>query len=170
MKNRVTIFALIIAITLAILSTASFAEEQKIATGSLGRAPHFSKQGERSPGATKGLFRGIEDLDLSEEQIAEVKEIMLDFQKESLVLKSQIQMKQLELKELFLESNIDMEKVREKLEEIADLQVEQKIKEVLTNEQLEKLSLGLPMQKFGMEGSESKRGKIGNRQHPSHTK
>jgi len=159
MKNRVIIFALIIAITLAILSTASFAE-----------APYFSKQGERSPGETKGLFRGIEDLDLSEEQTAEIKKIMLDLQKESLVLKSQIQMKQLELKELFLESNIDMEKVREKLEEIADLQVEQKIKEVLTNEQLEKLSLGLPMQKFGMEGSESKRGKIGNRQHPSHTK
>ena len=179
MKNRVTIFALIIAITLAILSTASFAEEQRIANGSLGRASHFSKQGERSPGATKGLFRGIENLDLSEEQIAEVKKTMLDFKKESLVLKSQIQMKQLELKELFLESNIDMEKVREKLEEIADLQVEQKIKaienqskikEVLTNEQLEKLSLGLPMQKFGMEGSESKRGKIGNQQHPSHTK
>ena len=168
MKNRVIIFALIIAITLAILSTASFAE-----------APYFSKQGERSPGETKGLFRGIEDLDLSEEQTAEIKKIMLDLQKESLVLKSQIQMKQLELKELFLESNIDMEKVREKLEEIADLQVEQKIKaienqskikEVLTNEQLEKLSLGFPMQKFGMEGSESKRGKIGNRQHPSHTK
>ena len=159
MKNRVIIFALIIAITLATLSTASFAE-----------APHFSKQGERSPGATKGLFRGIEDLDLSEEQTAEIKKIMLDLQKESLVLKSQIQMKQLELKELFLEFNIDMEKVREKLEEIADLQVEQKIKEVLTNEQLEKLSLGLPMQKFGMEGSESKRGKIGNQQHPSHTK
>jgi Spy/CpxP family protein refolding chaperone len=82
-------------------------------------------------------------------------------------------MKQLELQELFLESNIDMEKVREKLEEIADLQVElkvkaienqSKIKEILTNEQLEKLSLGFPMQKFGMEGSEFKWGKIGNRQ------
>jgi Spy/CpxP family protein refolding chaperone len=171
MKNRLTIFALIIAITLAVLSTASFADEQKNPTGPFGKTPYFSKQGERSPVETRGMFRGMMDLELSEEQTAEIKEVMLDLQKASIELKSEIQMKQLEFQELLLESVVDMESVRAKLEEIADLQVElkikaienqSKIKEVFTDEQLEKLSLDFPMLKFGMEGFDFKRGMMEN--------
>jgi len=111
-------------------------------------------------------------LTLSEEQTTEIRKITLDFKKESLGLQTQIQINQIELQELLLESTVDMEKVRVNLEEIADLQVNlkvkaienhSKIKEVLTKEQLEKLSSGFPMHKFGMEGPEFKRGMIGNR-------
>ena len=97
---------------------------------------------------------------------------MLNFQKESLELKSQIQLKELELQELLMESAIDMEKVRAKLEEMASLQVELKvktiehrsnIKEVLTEEQQEELSFGFPRPGFGLERFEFHREMKGNR-------
>ena len=85
----------------------------------------------------------------------------------------------MELQELLLESNVDMKKIREKLEEMAGLQVElkikaienqSKIKGVLNNEQLEKLSLSFPIQKFGREGFKFKRGMIGKRWLPFNTR
>ena len=69
-----------------------------------------------------------------------------------------------------MESSFDMEKVRAKLEEIASLQVDVKIKaienksnikEVLTAEQLEKLSSDFPMPKLDMGNFQSNRGMRG---------
>ncbi len=70
----------------------------------------------------------------------------MEFQKASLELKKEIEIKKLEVKELLREDPVDLEKIRAKWEEIAQLQVElkvkalenqQKVKEVLTPEQLE---------------------------------
>jgi len=171
MKNKLVLIILIVAISVALFSTASFAEEKKMKPGPIGRNPGFTRQGERSPAESGDLFKLIEDLELSKEQITEIRERMLALQKDSLKLKSQVQMKQLEIQEFMLESDIDMDRVREKLEEIADLQVELKvqgmenllkIREILTEEQLEKLSLGFPMQKFGMEKFKFNRRLTGN--------
>jgi Spy/CpxP family protein refolding chaperone len=88
------------------------------------------------------------NLDLSEEQIAEINQIKLEFQKASLELKKETEIKKLEVKELLRGDPVDLEMVRAKWEEIAQLQVElkvkalenkQKVKELLTPEQLEKI-------------------------------
>ena len=147
MKNKLTLFALIVVLTLAVLSMASSAEEQGLPAGKPGGPPYFSNQKE-SP---MNEYRGMMNLGLSDEQSTEIKTIMFDFQKESLEIKNQIQIMHLEFQELLLESAVDMENVRAKLEEIANLEVElkvkaienqSKIKAVLTEEQSEKLSLG----------------------------
>ena len=108
----------------------------------------------------------IQSLNLSEEQIIEIKKIRLDFQKVSLELNHQIRIKELEVQELMLGSPMDITKVRAKLEEIASLQVEVKvkalenylkIKEVLTSEQLARFPLGVLVQRFGVENFEFNR-------------
>ena len=166
MKNRVTLIALILAIVFAVSSMASFAEEQGFPSNKPGGSSSLSKQEGRPLGTPRGMFRERMDLALSEEQTAKISTMMLEFQKGSLELKSQIQLKQLELRELLMESSVDMEKVRAKLEEMASLQVERKvkviehrskIKEVLTAEQLEELSFGFPRPGFGMERFEFNR-------------
>jgi Spy/CpxP family protein refolding chaperone len=100
---------------------------------------------------------GIMNLDLSQEQIAEINQIKLEFQKTSLELKKEIGIKRLEVKELMMEDPVDLEKVKAKWEEIAQLQVElkikslenqQKIKEVLTPEQLAKCPMRFPRFRF----------------------
>ena len=112
-------------------------------------------------------FKGMMNLDLNEEQVIEIKQIMIDFQKEAIELRNQIQTKQLEMKELMLEPSLDMEKVRAKLEEISQFQVELKIntierqtklRELLTDEQLETFGKGFPMQKFNMGSGDFNKG------------
>ncbi|HNR65635.1 MAG TPA: hypothetical protein PKJ95_05005, partial [Atribacterota bacterium] len=91
---------------------------------------------------------------------AQIREMMLTFQKETLELRQQIQTKQLELRELRLSSDPDLNQVKAKFEEISKLQLEirmkaferqQKVKEILTPEQLENCRQGLQMQRFGSE-------------------
>jgi len=71
-----------------------------------------------------------------------------------------MQIKELEIKALLLEPETELVKIRAKLEEIADLQVELKvktiekyleIKDLLTPEQQAKLPLGIPSQIFALE-------------------
>lgn len=166
--NKKTIFIiLIVAISLVIFSMTSFAAGP--ARGSFPGKPGTSyyhhgqdwnsaRQFNSRPYDRGDVdFRGMMNLDLSAEQIAEIRQMMLDFQKETLELRNQIQMKQLEMRELRLATEVDMEQVRSKLEEIADLQVElrmkaferqDKVKELLTPEQLEELGTCVPMQRF----------------------
>ena len=102
----------------------------------------------------------IKSLNLSEEQITEINKTLLDFQKNSLEIRNKIQINQLEVKALLLEPQTELVKIRAKLQEIADLQVELKIKTIekylevkglLTPEQQAKLPLGVSSQIFGLE-------------------
>jgi Spy/CpxP family protein refolding chaperone len=179
MKNKFILLAfLIVAITFVLLSMASFAEEQGAPTGKPGESFYFPGQDQRPSGESHrhsqqgSGFRKMMDLKLSEEQITEIRQIMLDFQKDSLELNNQIQVKKIEFQELLLESTINMEEVRAKLEEIASLQVEVKvkalenqlkIKEVLTDEQLAELPFGFPMSGFCVRDFEFNRGMKENR-------
>lgn len=102
----------------------------------------------------------IKSLNLSEEQIAEINKTLLDFQKDTLELRNRMQINELEIKALLLEPETELAKIREKLKEIADLQVELKVKTIekyleikslLTPEQQAKLPLGIPSQIFALE-------------------
>lgn len=89
MKNKFILLALIVAITFVFLSMASFAEEQEAPTGKPGESFYFPGQDQRPSGESyrhpqQGSgFRKMMDLELSEEQITEIRKIMLDFQKDS---------------------------------------------------------------------------------------
>jgi len=112
------------------------------------------------------------NMDLSEEQIAAIRQLALNFQKETLEIRNQLQLKQLEIKELRMAADLDMEQIKTKLEEIAQLQVEirmksferqDKMKEIITPEQLAEHEFGFSMQK-GNPGNIGNRntGNIGN--------
>jgi len=169
MRKKIVLLTLIVAVTLVFSSIASFAAAPARGnfTGKSASANYFGGQGQGKGPSGQGYdrsfqgdeFRGMMNIDLSEEQIAEIRQMMLDFQKESFELRNQIQMKQLEMRELMLEDSIDMDQVRAKLEEISQLQVEvrvkaierqTKIQDLLTPEQLENCGLGLSMQRFKM--------------------
>jgi Spy/CpxP family protein refolding chaperone len=105
----------------------------------------------------KGL---IESLNLSREQMIELRKINLSYQKEKLELKNEIQLSQLEIKELLLDEELDLIKIRSEFQKIADLETEMKMnglktylatKEILTPEQQEKLPNKFPlaMSNFG---------------------
>jgi len=163
MKKKVIFLTFIVTVALMVLSVASFADAR-------GRGNFAGKQGapyhqgqSQHPSGRFGInqgdnFRGVKNLELSSEQITQIREMMLDFQKETLELRNQIQVKQLELRELKLSPDLDLNGVKEKLEEISKLQLEirmksferqQKIKELLTPEQLENYRQGFQMQSFG---------------------
>ena len=102
----------------------------------------------------------IESLNLSEEQKTEINKTLLDFQKDTVELRNSIQIRELEVKVLLLEPETELAKIREKLKEVADLQVELKVKtiekylevkDLLTPEQQAKLPLGVPSQIFALE-------------------
>lgn len=169
MNKKTILMVLILVISLAIFSITSFADERSRGnfTGKCGvqNKPYGQNQAAsgkayNDPGNRGDVnFRGMINLDLSEEQIAEIRQMMIDFQKDSLEFRNQIQMKRLEIRELMLEDSIDMDQVKAKLEEIAQLQVEvkmqaierqTKVQELLTPEQLEDSGWGFPMQKFNM--------------------
>jgi hypothetical protein len=89
-------------------------------------------------------------------ETTEIRKIDLNFQKELLGLRNDVEINQLEIKILFLETEPNLVKIRAKLEEIADLQTELKmkgieeylaVKGILTSEQQEKLPEGIPFQK-----------------------
>jgi len=167
MKRKLVILTLVVAITVVFLSFAQFtyAQEntplmkQKMLQHKSGE---FREMMERrlkvSPEVKMREF--IEYLNLSEEQITEINKTILDFQKDTVELRNSIQIKELEVKVLLLEPKTELVKIRAKLQEIADLQVELKvktiekyleIKDLLTPEQQAKLPLGVPFQIFALE-------------------
>lgn len=166
MKTKLIVLTLVVAITVVFLGFAqsSYAQQgdtlpgikQKIQQQTSNEFREVMKKRlENSPAAK--LKELIDSLNLTEEQKTEIKKIDLNFQKELLGLKNNVEINQLEIKILFLETEPNLAKIRAKLEEIADLQTELKMKEIeeylavksiLTSEQQEKLPEGIPFQIF----------------------
>jgi len=166
MKTKLIILTLIVAITVTFLGFAQFSYAQQGNT-SLGIKQKVQQQTsnefremmkkrlDNSPAAK--MKELIESLNLSKEQKTEIKKIDLNFQKELLGLRNDVEINQLEIKILFLETEPNLVKIRAKLQEIADLQTELKIKGIeeylavkgiLTLEQQEKLPEGIPFRIF----------------------
>jgi Spy/CpxP family protein refolding chaperone len=167
MKTKLIVLTLVVAITVVFLGFAqsSYAQQntplvkQKMQQQ---KSSVFMEMMERRlKGSSLIRMEGlIKFLNLSEEQITEINKTLLDFQKNTLELRNRMQIKELEIKALLLEPETELVKIRAKLEEIADLQVELKvrtiekyleIKGLLTPEQQAKLPLGIPSQIFALE-------------------
>jgi Spy/CpxP family protein refolding chaperone len=167
MKTKLIVLTLVVAITVVFLGFAqsSYAQQntplvkQKMQQQ---KSSVFMEMMERRlKGSSTIRMEGlIKFLNLSEEQITEINKTLLDFQKNTLELRNRMQIKELEIKALLLEPETELVKIRAKLEEIADLQVELKvrtiekyleIKGLLTPEQQAKLPLGIPSQIFALE-------------------
>jgi len=167
MKTKLIILTLIVAITVVFLGFAQFSYaqqntplvKQKVQQQ---KSSVFREMRERrlkdSPAVKMREF--IESLNLSEEQITEINKTLLDFQKDTVELRNSTQIRELEVKALLLEPQTELVKIRAKLQEIAGLQVELKVKtiekylevkELLTPEQQAKLPLGIPSQIFVLE-------------------
>ena len=164
MKKKLVILPLIVAITVVFLGLTQsiYAQEnkplmkQKMLPYKSGECREMIDKGLKdSPDMQMGEF--IESLNLSEEQVAEIKRVLLDFQKNTLELRNILQIKELEVKALLLQPLTEMTKIKVKYEEIAGLQVEIRVKTIeryleikglLTPEQQDKLPLGVPSQIF----------------------
>ena len=166
MKTKLIVLTLVVAITVVFLGFAQFSYaqqentlpgiKQKIQqqTGNKFREM-MKKRLENSP--TAKMKELIESLNLTEEQKTEIRKMDLNFQKELLGLRNDVEISQLEIKILFLETEPNLAKIRAKLQEIADLQTELKMKRIeeylafkgmLTPEQQEKLPEGISFQIF----------------------
>ncbi len=167
MKTKLIVLTLVVAITVVFLGFAqsSYAQQntplvkQKMQQqkSSVFREMMERKQGDYPAIRIEEL---IKFLNLSGEQITEINKALLDFQKNTLELRNRMQIEELEIKALLLEPETEVAKIREKLKEAADLQVELKvriiekyleIKDLLTLEQQAKLPLGVPSQIFALE-------------------
>ena len=166
MKPKLIVLILIVAITVVFLGFAqsSYAQQniplikQKIQQQKSNEVKGMmEKRFMNSPAIRMEGF--IKSLNLSEEQITEINKTLLDFQKDTVELRNSIQIKELEVKALLLEPQTELVKIRAKLQEIADLQVELKVKtiekylevkDLLTPEQQAKLPLGVPSQIFAL--------------------
>jgi len=167
MKTKLIALTLVVAITVVFLGFAqsSYAQQdtplvkQNIQQR---KSIVFGEMMERKRGDYSTIRMGelIKFLNLSEEQIAEINKTLLDFQKNTLELRNRMQIEELEIKALLLEPETELAKIREKLKEAADLQVELKVKtiekylevkDLLTPEQQAKLPLGVPSQIFALE-------------------
>jgi Spy/CpxP family protein refolding chaperone len=164
MKKKLVILTLIIAITVVFLgfTQSIYAQENKplmkqkmLPYKSDEFRETMDKRLKGSPDMMMEEF--IKSLNLSEEQVTEISKVLLDFQKDNLVLRNSLQIKELEIKALLLEPLTEMTKIKAKYEEIAELQVEIRVKTIegyleikglLTPEQQAKLPLGVPSQIF----------------------
>lgn len=168
MKTKLIVLTLVVAITVVFLSVAQFTYAHQENTPLMEHKMMQQKSGEfremmerKLKGSSTIRIEGlIKFLNLSEEQITEINKILLGFQKDTLELRNRTQIKELEIKALLLEPETELVKIRVKLQEIADLQVELKvktiekyleIKDLLTLEQQAKLPLGIPSQIFALE-------------------
>ena len=167
MKTKLITLTLIIAITVVFLgfTQSSYAQQntpvikQKMQQQASNEFREMMKKRIENTPAVK-MREFIESLNLSEEQVTEINKILLDFQKDTVELRNSIQIRELEVKALLLEPQTELVKIRAKLQEIADLQVELKVKtiekylevkDLLTPEQQAKLPLGIPSQIFAVE-------------------
>lgn len=167
MKTKLIVLTLVIAITVVFLGFAqsSYAQQNTPLVKQKMQQQKSCVSSEMMKGRsinnpamrTEGL---IKFLNLSEEQISEINKSLLDFQKDTIELRNRIQIKELEIKALLLEPQTELEKVKAKMLEIADLQIELKVKTIekyletkglLTSEQQAKLPLGIPSQIFALE-------------------
>jgi len=178
MKKKLVILTLIIAITVVFLGLAQsiYAQENKPLMKQK-MLPY--KSGEFRETINKRLKNGndpemkmeefVNSLNLSEEQVTEINRTSIDFQKNILELRNNLQIKELEVKALLLEPLTEMTKIKEKFEEIAELQVEIRVKTIeryleikglLTPEQQAKLPFGVPSQIFAHQNMDMRQGKV----------
>lgn len=166
MKTKLIVLTLVVAITVVFLGFAqsSYAQQNRPLVKQKmqhQKSSAFMEMMERKQGdyPAMRMEEFIKFLDLSEEQITEIKKTLLGFQKNTIELRNRMQIKELEVKALLLEPETELAKIREKLKEAADLQVELKvktiekyleIKDLLTPEQQAKLPLGVPSQIFAL--------------------
>jgi len=167
MKTKLIVLTLVVAITVVFLgfTQSSYAQQntplikQKMQQQASYEFREMMKERMENAPAVK-MREFIKSLNLSEEQIAEINKDLLDFQKDTIELRNSMQIRELEVKALLLEPQTDLVKIRVKLQEITDLQVELKtktiekylkVKSLLTLEQQAKLPLGVPSQIFGLE-------------------
>jgi len=167
MKTKLIVLTLVVAITVVFLGFAqsSYAQQDTPLVK--------QKMQQQKSNVCKGMMERrlidnpairmeafIKSLNLSEEQITEINKTLLNFQKDTAELRNSIQIRELEVNALLLEPQTELVKIRAKLEEISNLQVELKIKtiekylevkDLLTPEQQEKLPLGIPSQIFALE-------------------
>jgi len=164
MKKKLVILTLIVAITVVFLSLTQsiYAQEnkplikQKMLPYKTGESKEMMDKGLKGcPYRKMGEF--IKSLNLSEEQVTEIKRVLSDFHKDTLELRNSLQIKELEVKALLLQPLTEMTKIKAKYEEIAGLQLEIRVKTIekyleikglLTSEQQDKLPLGVPSQIF----------------------
>jgi len=168
MKRKLVTVTLIVAITVLFLAFAQFTYAQTNLTPKTKQTMQqqtsnqfremLKKRADNNSSSRIKNF--LESLNLTKEQIIDIRKIDLDFQKNTLELKNKIQVNQLDIKGLFLDTQLDMVKIRAKLQEIANLQVELKVKGIeeylavkgiLTPEQQEKLPEGIPFQMLAFE-------------------
>lgn len=137
MKKKLVILTLIIAITVVFLGLTQsiYAQEnkplmkQKMLPCKSGEFREMmDKRLKGSPDMMMEEF--IKSLNLSEEQVTEIKKVLLDFQKDTLELRNSLQIKELEVKALLLEPLTEMTKIKAKYEEIAELQIEIRVKTI----------------------------------------
>ena len=167
MKTKLMVLVLVVAISVVFLGLAqsSYAQQntplvkQKMQQQKSSISREMMERRLKDSPAVK-MREFIESLNLSEEQITEINKTLLDFQKDTVRLRNSLQIKELEVKALLLEPQTELVNIRVKLQEIADLQVELKVKaiekylevkDLLTPEQQEKLPLGAPFQIFSLE-------------------
>jgi len=167
MKTKLIVITLVVAITVVFLGFAqsSYAQQntplvkQKMQQQKSSVFREMMERRLKDSLAVK-MREFIESLNLSEEQTSEINKTLLDFQKDTVELRNSIQIRELEVKALLLEPQTELVKIRAKLQEIADLQVELKVKtiekylevkDLLTPEQQAKLPLGVPSQIFALE-------------------
>jgi len=167
MKTKLMVLTLVVAISVVFLGFAqsSYAQQnthlvkQKIQQQ---KSSVFREMMERrlKDSPTVKMREFIKSLNLSKEQETEINKTLLDFQKDTVELRNSIQIRELEVKALLLEPQTELVNIRAKLQEIADLQIELKVKtiekylevkDLLTPEQQEKLPLGIPSRIFALE-------------------
>ncbi len=167
MKTKLIVLTLVVAITVVFLGFAqsSYAQQNTLlAKQKMQQQKNNVSSGMMSGRSINSHAMGMEgfikSLNLSEEQITEINKNLLDFQKDTAGLKNSIQIRELEVKALLLEPQTELVKIKAKMQEITDLQVELKvktiekyleIKDLLTPEQQAKLPLGVPSQIFALE-------------------
>ena len=165
MKKKLVILTLIVAITVVFLGLTQsiYAQEnkplmkQKMLPNKSGEFRKMMNKGLKDSPEMMKMEQFIESLNLSEEQVTEIKRVLIDFKKDTLGLRNRLQIKELEIKALLLEPLTEMTKIKAKYEEIAGLQLERRVKTIekyleikglLTSEQQDKLPLGVPSQIF----------------------
>ena len=134
-----------------------------------GRGPGMCQERGFGQGDGPGILAKAETLELTTEQIKKIKAMRLDMAKKKIRLRSGLELKQLELKELISADEPDMRRIEAKIDEMAPLRTElQKkriehrlaIRDILTPEQKTKLEL-LPAA-----GMKHHRGQRGGRRGP----
>lgn len=95
-----------------------------------------------------GETRLSKELGLTQEQREKIKDIVFDMEKQAENIRSQVRIKEIELRELLLEEKPDLKKVEGKIREIGNISIELrilkireffKVKEILADEQWDRL-------------------------------